>query len=319
MELDILPDTSIPLFSPEIAARFQSPDLFPTQLPTDESPIVIEGLSLATGRIKSQSPAQDLLLLSEDTARPLLQRRATSQQTSSMLPKSGAISAAAATGSVISITTDPLPEFPLAPMEGRPINFGLVVPGVYRSSYPKADDYDFLKGLKLKTVVTLVKRDEIDHEFESFIGANGVQQIVFNMKGTKKEAIPASTMSSILDVVMDRRNYPLLIHCNHGKHRTGCVVAAVRKLSGWTLDSVLDEYKTYAQPKIRECDVEYITGFEPGSLNITSFRAFHGESSRFTPVQVRSFMRTVLFTAFVATIWVVSGSRMVINRDKMAF
>lgn len=38
-------------------------------------------------------------------------------------------------------------------MEGRPVNFGVVVPGVYRSSYPKADDYGFLKGLELKTVV----------------------------------------------------------------------------------------------------------------------------------------------------------------------
>lgn len=137
------------------------------------------------------------------------------------------------------------------------------------------------------------------------------------MKGTKKEAIPSSTMSSILDVVLDRRNYPLLVHCNHGKHRTGCVVAAIRKLSGWTLDTVVDEYKTYAQPKIRECDVEYITGFEPGSLTISSLRSFHGESSRFTPVQVRSFMRTVLFTACVAAIWLVSGSRMAMARDSI--
>jgi tyrosine-protein phosphatase SIW14 len=173
MELDILPDNNIPLFSSEIAAPFKSPELFPTQLPTDESYPVIEGLPLATRRIKNQSPVPELLL-SEENARPLLQRRTTSQQTSSsMLPKSGTISgklpialdtllasslltvssAAAATGSVISITTDPAPEFPLAPMEGRPINFGVVVPGVYRSSYPKADDYAFLKGLKLKTVV----------------------------------------------------------------------------------------------------------------------------------------------------------------------
>ncbi|KAM0451720.1 hypothetical protein ACHAPV_005920 [Trichoderma viride] len=317
MELDILPDNNIPLFSSEIAASFKSPELFPTQLPTDESYLVIEGLSLATRRIKSQSPMSESLL-SEENARPLLQRRATSQQTtSSMLPKTGTISAAASTGSVIAITADLAPEFPLAPMEGRPINFGVVVPGVYRSSYPKADDYAFLKGLKLKTVVTLVKRDEIDHEFESFVGANGIQQIVFNMKGTKKEAIPSSTMSSILDVVLDRRNYPLLVHCNHGKHRTGCVVAAIRKLSGWTLDTVVDEYKTYAQPKIRECDVEYITGFEPGSLTISSLRSFHGESSRFTPVQVRSFMRTVLFTACVAAIWLVSGSRMAMARDSI--
>lgn len=173
MELDILPDNNIPLFSPEIAAPFNTHESFPTQLPTDESQIVIEGLSSATRRIKTQSPTQELLL-SEENARPLLQRRATSQQTtSSMLPKTGTksgklpptlgfvlvhqiltlLSAAAAAGSVISITTDSVLEFALAPMEGRPINFGVVVPGVYRSSYPKADDYAFLKDLKLKTVV----------------------------------------------------------------------------------------------------------------------------------------------------------------------
>ena len=35
----------------------------------------------------------------------------------------------------------------------RPHNFGLVLPGVYRSSYPKAEDYEFIQGLKLKTIV----------------------------------------------------------------------------------------------------------------------------------------------------------------------
>jgi tyrosine-protein phosphatase SIW14 len=37
------------------------------------------------------------------------------------------------------------------------------------------------------------------------------------MKGTKKEDIPVATMKAILRVVLDRRNHPLLIHCNHGK------------------------------------------------------------------------------------------------------
>jgi tyrosine-protein phosphatase SIW14 len=137
------------------------------------------------------------------------------------------------------------------------------------------------------------------------------------MKGTKKEPIPSTTMSSILDIVLDQRNYPLLLHCNHGKHRTGCVVAVVRKLSGWNLDRVVDEYKTYATPKIRECDVDYITAFESSSLEITSLRPFHSENPRFGPVQVRSFMRTLLFTAIVATIWLVSGSRIAVTRDDM--
>lgn len=44
-------------------------------------------------------------------------------------------------------------DYPAAPLEGRPLNFGVVIPGVYRSSYPKPHDYDYLKSLELKTVV----------------------------------------------------------------------------------------------------------------------------------------------------------------------
>lgn len=36
---------------------------------------------------------------------------------------------------------------------GQPNNFGTVVPGVYRSSYPQEADYAFLKKLGLKTIV----------------------------------------------------------------------------------------------------------------------------------------------------------------------
>ncbi|KAM4060730.1 tyrosine phosphatase family protein [Hirsutella rhossiliensis] len=196
-------------------------------------------------------------------------------------------------------------EFPPVPLNGRPANFGVVLPGVYRSSYPKPEDYAFLQSLKLKTVVTLVKKDEIDHELESFTSSNGIHQVVFNMKGTKKEAIPLSTMASILRLVLDRQHYPLLVHCNHGKHRTGCVVAVVRKLSGWNLDSVLGEYKSYAMPKIRDCDVDYISGFQPTSLQPMAF-----DSPRFSPVQTRTFFRTLLFSTFVMVVWLVSGSKL---------
>lgn len=37
--------------------------------------------------------------------------------------------------------------------DGRPLNFGEVLPGIYRSSFPKAEDYPFYKRLGLKTVV----------------------------------------------------------------------------------------------------------------------------------------------------------------------
>lgn len=39
------------------------------------------------------------------------------------------------------------------PIEGRPVNFGVVVPGVYRSSFPQSEDYGFIESLKLKTIM----------------------------------------------------------------------------------------------------------------------------------------------------------------------
>ena len=159
---------------------------------------------------------------------------------------------------------------------------------------------------------TLVKREELDQEFQSFTEGQGIRQVIFNMKGTKKEAIPVATMASILELVLDRQHYPLLLHCNHGKHRTGCVVAVVRKLSGWALHNVLDEYRSYATPKVRECDVDYISAFQASSLSLSK------DPARFSPVQVRTFFRTLLFSTFVMVLWLVSGSQMNAAPDEVA-
>ena len=63
---------------------------------------------------------------------------------------------------------------------------------------------------------TLVQK-EFPQGYGAFLHRNGIKHAIFDMKGTKKEAIPTATMESILRVVLDRRNHPLLIHCNHGK------------------------------------------------------------------------------------------------------
>ena len=126
------------------------------------------------------------------------------------------------------------------------------------------------------------------------------------MKGTKKETIQPSTMRSILDLTLDQHNYPLLIHCNHGKHRTGCVVAAMRKTAGWDNCATVDEYRSFAEPKVRDQDIEYITALQPAMLH----RLELAPMSRFTHSQVRAFFRAVLFTTFVLVLWLVSGACM---------
>ncbi|KAK9424025.1 putative Tyrosine phosphatase family-domain-containing protein [Seiridium unicorne] len=147
----------------------------------------------------------------------------------------------------------------------QPQNFSLVIPGVYRSSYPQAQDFTYLQGLKLKTIVTLVSK-EIPEGYQVFLDGNGIQHLTFDMAGTKKADIPLTMMRSIIGLIADEENHPMLIHCNQGKHRTGCVVGVLRRYHGWDTASALDEYERFAHPKIRPTDVHYLRNFQLANL-----------------------------------------------------
>ena len=58
--------------------------------------------------------------------------------------------------------------------------------------------------------------------------------------------------------MLDERNRPLLIHCNQGKHRTGCLVGCFRKAQRWSLVAIFEEYRRYADRKARIVDQQFI-------------------------------------------------------------
>lgn len=53
--------------------------------------------------------------------------------------------------------------------------------------------------------------------FQPFMQENGIRHRHIVMEGTKKQTIPIQTMQSILEVVHDKQNHPVLIHCNQGR------------------------------------------------------------------------------------------------------
>lgn len=55
------------------------------------------------------------------------------------------------------------------------------------------------------------------------------------------------------------------------QHRTGCVVAITRMIQQWNTERILDEYKAYASPKIRDGDVEYISKFKLSDIDHMGF------------------------------------------------
>lgn len=62
---------------------------------------------------------------------------------------------------------------------------------------------------------------------------------------------------------MDSANHPVYVHCNQGKHRTGCVIACLRKVQGWKLEDIINEYNTYSGAKSRAGDRALIKSFDP--------------------------------------------------------
>ncbi|ESZ97077.1 hypothetical protein SBOR_2507 [Sclerotinia borealis F-4128] len=182
--------------------------------------------------------------------------------------------------------------------EGRPLNFGVILPhAIYRSSFPQQEDFEYLKSLGLKSIVTLVKK-EYPPGFLAFVKAQGIRHFVIEMQGTKKVDIPEHTMNQIMRISLDKENHPLLIHCNHGKHRTGCAAAIIRHVSGWGVQSIVEEYKSYADPKARDVDIKYITEYQVSSLS----GLYHNNSVQPSVAKSSKMARILVLTALL--LWI---------------
>ncbi|KAF1820311.1 protein-tyrosine phosphatase, partial [Dissoconium aciculare CBS 342.82] len=150
----------------------------------------------------------------------------------------------------------------------RPPNYGSVQHGaVFRSGFPQPEHIEFLETLHIRSILTLVDT-ELSKSYSRFISEFGIEHTRVLIAANKDGQVRTTTESvcTALAAVLNPENQPLYIHCNQGRHRTGCVVGCLRKLQQWPLDEILAEYQAYASPKTRSGDIEFITDFEPECL-----------------------------------------------------
>ncbi|KAJ8104151.1 tyrosine phosphatase family-domain-containing protein [Lipomyces tetrasporus] len=161
-----------------------------------------------------------------------------------------------------------------------PLNFAMVTSGIYRSGHPLPINFPFLEKLKLKTIIYLGEHDlrKINVEWAA---RNGIKIFHFQMENCKLPFVEndPEAIAAALQVVVDARNFPILMHSNKGKHRVGVLVGAMRKLlqkyvysitslgtlytnamDRWSLASVFDEYGQFAAGK-EDSDIEFIEIF----------------------------------------------------------
>lgn len=125
---------------------------------------------------------------------------------------------------------------------------------------------------KLTIISTLVETDPTPG-YTEWLGEFDIKQgkvtIAPNKEAKEGKAASSTSVDSICEALLfalDGSNHPLWIHCNQGRHRTGCVVACLRKIQGVPIKEVLEEYTAYASPKARPGDIELIKSFDPSAV-----------------------------------------------------
>jgi tyrosine-protein phosphatase SIW14 len=87
----------------------------------------------------------------------------------------------------------------------------------------------------------------------------------------KVPEIRPKAIEEFLEVMDNEENYPVLIHCKAGLHRTGCMVAIYRmEYQGWTMEQALTELKghgfgEFVSTKANDYIYQYVVTYQPRS------------------------------------------------------
>jgi len=150
-----------------------------------------------------------------------------------------------------------------------PVNFGMVEEDLYRSGEPNVLNFPFLEKLQIKQVIYLASEGPSKH----FLNFLDDQKIVLHHVGidakypTQQDGwISEDMVISALKLILDPKNYPLVVMCNLGKHRTGTVIGCLRKLQKWNLASIFGEYRRFAGNKVHLLNEQFIELFDTDLL-----------------------------------------------------
>ncbi len=132
------------------------------------------------------------------------------------------------------------------PIIGLPKNFGVVEEGkVFRGSQPTAGEIEMLKHNGVKTIVKLNTADlEMERSKTGELGIR-LMEIPLNARtvGTSKSCEQVERASQ---AIIDPINWPVYVHCDHGRDRTGFLIGLYReRVQGWTFDAVSEELARY--------------------------------------------------------------------------
>jgi protein tyrosine phosphatase (PTP) superfamily phosphohydrolase (DUF442 family) len=124
--------------------------------------------------------------------------------------------------------------------------FDSVVPGVlYRGKPPNADTWDRLHRCGVTTIVDLRLRSDAPESYDTEGELARAEDVRLVRMPFNASAPIDSHMQQFLTLVQANEG-AVLVHCQHGRSRTGMFVAAYRVVvQGWTVEQAIGEMRCY--------------------------------------------------------------------------
>ncbi|GMM38801.1 putative tyrosine protein phosphatase [Saccharomycopsis crataegensis] len=153
-----------------------------------------------------------------------------------------------------------------------PLNFCPVERHLYRSGQPTPLNHGFLKQLDIRNIVWLAAEDPSD-DFLEFADNNDIAVHCIADMGdggaNPWDGLSENSITQALRIITNKDYYPILVCCGMGRHRTGTVIGCLRRLQGWNLASVSEEYRRFTGSKGGRILVELlIEAFDMSSIPI---------------------------------------------------
>ena len=116
-------------------------------------------------------------------------------------------------------------------------NFYRVTTNLYRGAQPTAEGMAQLKGMGIKTVISL----RSFHSDQDEVAGTGLKSIRIETKPWHAEE---EDVVRFLKAATDTNNLPVFVHCQRGADRTGLMCAMYRiVVSGWTKSEAIEEMR----------------------------------------------------------------------------
>jgi protein tyrosine/serine phosphatase len=139
-------------------------------------------------------------------------------------------------------------------------NFHQVNKNLYRGAQPLNGGMKRLAALGVKTIINLRSESEGTRMEEGEARAAGLRY--FNVPMPDLSRPTDEQVERVLALINDSQNWPVFVHCNHGKDRTGTIIACYRiSHDGWTSEKAKAEAKRYGMSWVQFGMKDYIKDY----------------------------------------------------------